>query len=136
MRKSAAVEPVGNALSFDVLLAHTSHNLGDIQIGSLGAGGDHIINVIAVSEVLKSCIACILEDVIQFIVEMEFKGLEHILSELPFQFVLLQSQLHFISDEMLGPLEILSDCVNAFIVGEDITASDGEPIRNQPVINH
>lgn len=95
MRQSSSQEAEGDPFALNILLADTTHDLGDINVASLGARVDHILQPIGVDEAVDSKVASFVSSVIQVLVDLGLKALLHRFSGLRLQLARVR-----VSDEL------------------------------------
>eukprot|EP00052_Salpingoeca_macrocollata_P029267 m.293933 g.293933 ORF g.293933 m.293933 type:complete len:699 (-) comp22962_c0_seq7:2402-4498(-) len=70
VRQRAIAEAKGNALALDVLLAHAGNDLGNVEVGALGPGHGHGLEVVELGQRLERAGPGILARLVQLLVDL------------------------------------------------------------------
>merc|ERR1719321_1795979 len=82
MRQGSVAETPTDTLAFNILLAHTGDNLGNVNRGSLGSSVHHRNDIVALVQRISSKTTGILTRAVELLVDLGLEGLKHGLSRL------------------------------------------------------
>ena len=134
VRQRALTEAEGDTLTFYVLLTNASHDLRDVEIGALGAGGDHGLEAVPHEEILERELSRIVTSLVERAVDLELEAVEHALA-----WLLLERAYLGIVDDLLDLelllLEVDLDLIESDLPRNDVLDSDRETILVEPVVD-
>jgi len=80
VRQGSLVESEWDSLTFDILLAYTSHDLRNVDVATLGACTDHISEPVGQAQSIESDVARLVTSIIELLVDLSLETLLHRLS--------------------------------------------------------
>jgi len=134
VRKGALVETEGDTLTLDILLAHTGHDLRDVEVGALGPSSDHGFESVPQEEIIEGRLTSIIASPVKSPVDLKLEAVNHVFARLGFQVASL-SIMQDLLDLLVLLLEVPLDGVECHLLGNDVLDSDSETNLMEPVVD-
>lgn len=135
MRKGSFVETKRNSFTFYILLANTCHNLGNIDVVTFRSCLHHVSKSIHIAKIFQCNVSRFVSCIIQLLVNLSFKTLNHTFTRLRFQLSNLRIMNNFIYFfELL--FQCWSDWIHCFFPSNNVRDSNCEAMHDKPIINN
>lgn len=134
VRQRAELEPERHALALDDLLPDTGRHLGDVDEGALGAGNDHLLDVVVLLERLLGGPSGRVTRRVERLVDLGLERLADRHARLGLELVELGGE-DDLRDGALGRLDEVSDRLHRALVGDRVADTDREAVVEQPKVD-
>jgi hypothetical protein len=134
VRERPPVEAEPDPLTFDVLLADTSHDLRDVLLTALRARGDHVVEPVMARHRFVSDTTRTVDSVLQGLVNLLLETFHHALTGEEFGLATLE----LLSDALDFPFELLQLALDRFdrlLLTDDVLDAYTEAVIHQPVVD-
>ena len=135
VRQGAMLEAEGYALALDVLLADAGDHLRDVDLGALGAGVHHRLEVVERGEKLLGGRAGLVARLVEDLVHLVLERLTERVARRGHELVVVRLLDH-VEHALLGLLDRVLDARVRLRVGDGVADADRVALDEQPVVDH